>query len=349
MKFTEYKPVIGAIMGDGAGIGSEIIAKSAAEGALTSQARPVIIGDYRQLKRGMEIAGADFPVEVKDTIEEAVKYAKEQEKVVIYDTKAFDGYQVPMGELSALCGKDEAENMARAAEYCKKGLIEGICFAPNNKSAMKMAGVHLNGMVDFLADLFEYTGVKGEININGSAFNARVTGHIPAKDVSAALSVDKIMDTIHMSCDVLKRFGIKDPKVAVAALNPHGGENGTCGTEEIEIIGPAVEMAKKEGISITGPLAADTLFGQLFGGKYDLAVTMSHDQGQIAFKLINFSQVVTVYGGIPYPVGTGAHGTAYDIAGRGEAENGAYITAYGIVTQMCKVAMMKKSREEKEK
>ncbi|WP_243009047.1 4-hydroxythreonine-4-phosphate dehydrogenase PdxA [Clostridium sp. AM58-1XD] len=346
MELTTYRPVIGVIMGDAAGIGSEIIAKAAEEGSLTKEARPVIIGDYRQLERGMEIAGADFPVEVKDTIEEAVKYASEDKGIVIYDTKFLDAYAVKLGELSAECGKDEAENMALAVKFCRLGLIEGFCFAPNNKSALKMAGYHLSGMVDFLAEMFEYRGIKGEININGAAFNARVTGHIPAKNVSAALSVEKILDTLHMSYDTVKRFGIEKPRVAVAALNPHGGENGTCGTEEIDIIAPAVETARKEGIDITGPLAADTLFGQLFAGKYDLALTMSHDQGQIAFKLINFDRVVTIYGGIPYPVGTGAHGTAYDIAGKGVAGHRAYVTAYNIVVQMCKVAAAKKCQEQ---
>jgi 4-hydroxythreonine-4-phosphate dehydrogenase len=332
---TWQRPVIGLTMGDAAGIGSEIIAKAAACGALTKEAQPVIVGDKRQLEQGMRIAKVTFPYKAVEYFEQALG----ETGIVLLDTHSLDASKVRMGELSAECGKDSGENMRRAAEAVKSGFLDALCFGPNNKAAMKMAGYSFHGMVDLLAQFFAYSGDSGEINVVGHAFNARVTGHIPISDVSAELSVEGILKAIHLSNKTVRMFGIAQPRIAVAALNPHAGDNGTCGKEEITLIKPAVDAARAQGLDVTGPLAADTLFVSLFKDRYDIAVTMYHDQGQIAFKLKDFDSAVTVYGGIPYPVGTGAHGTAYDCAGQGVASPGALISAYQILTRMAKTRM----------
>ncbi len=332
--------VLGLVMGDAAGVGAEIIAKALFSGKLQKEAVPVVIGDIRQLRLGMRQADAAIDVVPAKSLEDACAIALKEaaygrcERIAVFDTGSLDADHVTVGQVSAVCGEDAARNMRLAAEGCMKGLLDGFCFGPNNKTSLKMAGYHLNGMVDFLAGLFGYEGPKGEININGEVFNARVTGHIPVQDIPRELSEEKILRTIRLLWDTLLRFGKRPPRIAVAALNPHGGENGTCGREELDVIMPALERARKEGFPASGPFAADTLFGKLFKGEYDGAVTMYHDQGQIAFKLINFDQVVTVYGGIPWPVGTGAHGTAYDIAGKGIADPGALTAAYRTVARM---------------
>jgi 4-hydroxythreonine-4-phosphate dehydrogenase len=146
-----------------------------------------------------------------------------------------------------------------------------------------------------------------------------VTSHIPFKQISEKLSVGKIKAVIGLLHETLKRAGFDNPRVAVAALNPHCGEDGLCGREEIEIIGPAVEEARSEGLPVTGPYSADTLFVSAMNGQFDGVVTMYHDQGQIALKLMDFEKAVTALGGLPYAVTTPSHGTAFDIAGKGIA------------------------------
>jgi 4-hydroxythreonine-4-phosphate dehydrogenase len=162
----------------------------------------------------------------------------------------------------------------------------------------------------------------------------RVTSHIPLKDVASQLSEKRILDAISLAHKTVTSFGVKQPRIAVAALNPHGGESGKCGTDEIEIIEPAVKKANEQGMNALGPFPADTLFIRTFDGEFDSVVTMYHDQGQIAMKLKGFEWGVTVVGGMPYPIATPAHGTAFDIAGKGLAKTSAFENALKLTVQM---------------
>jgi len=159
----------------------------------------------------------------------------------------------------------------------------------------------------------------GEMNVVNNLWTSRVTSHIPLKQVSENLTVRRIKGSISLAHATLKRAGFDNPRLAVAGLNPHCGEDGLCGTEEIEIIGPAVEEAKEEGIHAAGPFSADTLFVEAVNGTFDAVITMYHDQGQIALKLMSFETAVTILAGLPYAITTPAHGTAFDIAGKGIA------------------------------
>ncbi len=330
-KYLHGKPVIGVTLGDASGIGPEIVAKAAAKGLLEQYAQPIIVGDERVLKRGMEIAKVTFEYKVASTIEEAVKLSG----VVLLDTRSIDAYRVELGEVNPLCGKDSATNIGSCVEYCKQGHIEGISFGPNNKKAMKLAGFALHGAIDLLSNFFEFKGSRGEMNVLDHVFwTSRVTSHIPIKDVSQNLTIEGILNSIDLVHKTLKRAGVNNPRIAVAALNPHGGEGGTCGLEEIEIINPAVEQLESKGINVQGPFPADTLFIKLFKGEFDVAVTMFHDQGQIAMKLKGFDNGVTVMAGLPYPVTTCSHGTAFDVAGKGIANPGAWENAYILAAKM---------------
>lgn len=333
------KPVIGVTMGDAAGIGSEIVAKSASKGLLIQYAQPIIVGDERLLKKGMKIAKVDFDYQVAHTIQEAVKL----KGLVLLDTGSIDPDSVEFGQISILAGEDSATNIGLCVGYCKQGFLEGICFGPNNKKAMKMAGFKLNGAIDLLSNFFGYTGYRGELNVLDTVWTSRVTSHIPIKDISQRLTVDNILNCIDLANNTLKRAGITKPRIAVAALNPHAGEGGTCGLEEIEIIGPAIAQAKLKGIFADGPFPADTLFLKLFNGEYDIAVTMFHDQGQIAMKLKGFDSGVTVMAGLPYPVTTCSHGTAFDVAGKGIANPGAWENAYILAAKMAAVDRLTKA------
>lgn len=335
--YLHSKPLIGVVLGDAAGIGPEIVVKTVAKGELLQYAQPIIVGDERVLKRGMEIAKVSFDYKVASNIEEAVKLSG----IVVLDTKSLDGYSIELGEVNSLCGKDSATNVGACVEYCKQGLIEGISFAPNNKKAMKLAGFSLNGAIDLLANFFEFKGNRGELNVLDHVFwTSRVTSHIPIKDVSQNLTITGILNSVDLVHKTLKRAGINNPRIAVAALNPHAGEGGTCGLEEIEIINPAVEQLKQNGINVQGPFPADTLFIKLFNGEFDVAVTMFHDQGQIAMKLKGFDNGVTVMAGLPYPVTTCSHGTGFDVAGKGVANPGAWENAFILAAKMASIERM---------
>jgi 4-hydroxy-L-threonine phosphate dehydrogenase PdxA len=327
------KPIIGVPMGDPAGIGPELVAKAAAKGVLTEYAQPIIVGDERVLKRGMEFAKVHFEYIKAYTIEEAVRLSG----LVLLDTQSFDGYRVDMGMVSENCGLEAATNIKSCVEYCKRSLIDGICFAPNNKAALKLAGFVLHGAIDLLSTFFEARGHRGELSVLDNIWTSRVTSHIPIKDISQNLTIDRIINSINLINKTIISSGIENPRIVVAALNPHGGEGGTCGREEIEVIEPAVEIAKQNGVNIFGPLPADTLFMKLFKGEYDAAVTMFHDQGQIAMKLKGFDNGTTVMAGLPYPVTTCSHGTAFDVAGKGIANPGALESAYEVVAKMARI------------
>jgi 4-hydroxythreonine-4-phosphate dehydrogenase len=199
------------------------------------------------------------------------------------------------------------------------GTIDGICFMPLNKVALHLAGMGHNDELTWAKARLGYDGPSGEFNVVRGMWNARVTSHVPLKDVAGLLSVERIADAVTLADRTLKRAGFPRPRIAVAALNPHAGENGMIGREEIDIIQPAVARAQSMQIAAEGPFPSDTMFLKVRDGQFDCAVSMYHDQGQIAIKLLGFDEGVSVLGGLPVPVTTPAHGTAFDIVGKNVA------------------------------
>lgn len=317
-------------MGDAAGIGPEIVAKVAAKGFLEEWARPILIGDRTVLERGMRDTGCSFPYKAVEAIEEALK----TEGLILIDTHSRNAADVEIGRVSVENGKEEGDLLVDCIRYCQAGLIDGFCFAPLNKGAMKLGGYHFDSEHEMFAHYFGVKDHFGEMNVLGDLWNIRVTSHIPLKDVCANLTVPKIMETLELGFTTLKRAGIESPRLAMAAVNPHGGDSGTCGREEIEILAPAVELARKQGKNVMGPFPCDTLFLRAFKGEFDGVVTMYHDQGQIAIKLKGFEHTVTVSTGLPNAVTTPAHGTAYDIAGTGKCVTSTFEDAYRIAAKM---------------
>ena len=173
------------------------------------------------------------------------------------------------------------------------------------------------------------TGPHGELNALDNLWTSRVTSHVALKEVSGLITRERVIAGIELAHTTLVAAGVAQPRIAVCGLNPHNGENGSFGREEIDVIGPAVEEARRRGLPATGPFPADTIF--LRAKEVDAIVTMYHDQGQIAMKLMGFSRGVTVHGGLPIPIATPAHGTAFDIYGQGKANLGATQAAFDIV------------------
>ena len=323
------KAIVGITLGDASGIGPEIVAKLCVKGYFTQYFRPIMIGDVRVFEDGLRIIGAEYPHYVIKDVDEA-NWSKGQP---ILDLGDQDPALVTMGKTSAYCGIGDVDQIVKACELCKEGKIAGFLYAPLHKGNMKDSGMKFESEGELMAHCFGVKGLYGEINVLENIQTVRVTSHIPLKDVSANLSKERILECIRLAHDTCKGSGIAEPRVAVSGLNPHNGENGKCGTEEIDIIIPAVEAARAEGMNVEGPFSADVVFMRAFRGDFDTVVTMYHDQGQIALKLRGF-EGVTVGGGQPYPIVTPAHGTAYGKAGKGTAATKAIENATDLLYKM---------------
>ena len=202
----------------------------------------------------------------------------------------------------------------------------------------KADGSHYESEHHYIAHLLGHTAPFGEINAVGKVWTTRTTSHIPVKDVSEHLTPTSIGRAIELMYTTLRHAGVVQPKIAVAALNPHAGENGTCGREEIDVITPAIAAANERYHTdrITGPYPMDTLFIKAFRGDFDGVVTMYHDQGQIALKVVGFDEGITIAGGFALPIVTGGHGTAYDIAGKNIVHTAAFENAVKMCAQMAR-------------
>ncbi len=241
-----------------------------------------------------------------------------------------------IGIANAESGAYVLGTLRTAAESIKRNEIDALVYAPLNKQAMKLAGMMEEDEMHYLANQLGYTGYMSEINVCDGLFTIRVTSHVPLSAVAGLITHERILNATRLIHRTLVANGYPSPRIAVAALNPHAGEGGLMGTEEITTIGPAIEQAKVEGIAAEGPFPADTVFLAARAGRFDAVVTMYHDQGQIATKLLGFDRGVTIHGGLPLPVTTPAHGTAFDIAGKGIASVNALREAFGVAVRNCR-------------
>ena len=321
---------IGLLLGDAAGVGPEIVAKLLTSPELHDKFKVLVIGDARVLESGLSVTGRELKYYC---VSGASEIDWDQAEVPVYDLKDLDPARVQVGVGSAYCGASDISMILTACALCAEGTISGFCFAPLNKSNMKLAGMRFASESELMADYFGVHAGYGEVNAIGDLVTVRVTSHIPLKDVSTSLSVENISSTIQFGNMICRQLGKQSPRIAVSGLNPHNGEGGLFGREEIEVIMPAIELMKKEGYDVHGPFPADVVFMRAFDGEYDAVVSMYHDQGQIALKLRGF-EAVTIAGGQPYPIVTPAHGTAFDIAGRGIASTKATEKALDLLGKM---------------
>ena len=330
---TQQKPVIALTLGDPAGIGAELIARLLARPEATQQANIVLVGDEWLWREGQRVAGVQVATQPVDSIE-AVRGRPDTGAPAWLGMQTIEPGQVHIGRAEAAGGASVLRVLNACMDAARDGHVDAICFAPLNKYAMKLGGL---GHDDELHHFAQYLGVTGyfcEFNTLGDLWTSRVSSHIPLKDAASYLSQERIQQATQLIYRSLQAAGVAAPKVAVAAFNPHGGDGGTCGREEVDIIAPAVAALNAQGLAIAGPFPADTIFLKARDGEYQAIVTMYHDQGQIAIKLMGFSKGVTVQGGLPIPITTPAHGTAYDLAGRGLADVNATYNAFRIAARM---------------
>lgn len=312
---------LAVIPGDPNGIGPELLARLLDDPATSRRASLVVVGDRHVIESGFAAAG----LELKPNAFQL----REMETISPDD--------ITPGEATRKGGKSILATLTRALEMAAAGEVDGILFMPLNKTAMHMADIGHEDEIRWMAAWWgDRAGPVGELNIMAGLWSSRVTSHVPLKDVASMITEASVLGAIRMLDRSLRASGIDRPCLGVAALNPHAGDGGNFGSEEIDIIAPAVARAQKLQIKVDGPYPSDTVFLKARAGDFDGVVTMYHDQGQIAMKLMGFDGGVTIHAGMPVPIGTPAHGTAYDIVGQGVASTKSTFNAFEILTNMAK-------------
>lgn len=326
-------PVVALTLGDASGIGPELIARLLSQTGITANANIVLLGDLWLWQEGQDIAKMKVATQSVQSLAEVRGRADTSLPAFLaVDTIAKE--QVQRSQPLAACGASVLKVLNLCMDGTQSGEVDAICFAPLNKFAMKQGGLKHEDELHHFAQYLGVTRYFCEFNTLGDLWTSRVSSHIPLKDAAGMLTTERIVDAARLIYQSLQASGTAEPKVAIAAFNPHGGDGGSCGREEIDIIAPAVAELCATGFPVDGPFPADTIFLKARDGLYQAIVTMYHDQGQIAIKLMGFSKGVTVQGGLPVPITTPAHGTAYDIAGKGQADVNAMLNAFHIAARM---------------
>ncbi len=304
---------IGITMGDPAGIGPEIVARVLGEG---SPCPCVVYGDAAALGRAARLVGASFDIAVLDTPGEGSS-GSDVAHVVEAATVSAD---LVMGRVSAEAGAAAYAFITRAIDDALAGRLSAIVTAPINKDALRAAGVHFPGHTEILADRSGTTDFAMML-ANDELRVLLVTIHLSLLDAIKAVTPVSELRAIRLAHAAMRGFGFEAPRVAVAGLNPHAGENGLFGREDLDIIAPAIAAARAEGIDASGPWPGDTIFMRARRGEFDVVVAQYHDQGLIPVKYLGIDHGVNITVGLPFCRTSVDHGTAFDIAGRGIADH----------------------------
>ena len=321
-------PRIGITMGDPAGIGPEVVLKAVAEEEVRRACIPVIIGDAQllahtartlDLQSGYDIVRADEPF-------------PEHSEPVIYHLGNIHGFIEP-GIESGAAGKAAGGYIEAAVELCAAGSVDAVATAPINKRALFLGGYSFPGHTEFFAHL---TGAE-EYAMAFVAGNLRIvliSTHVPLAEAIRLVERDRVLKIITLANRELQRWGIERPRLAVAALNPHGAEGGLFGVEEASEIMPAIDAGRRDDINVQGPFSADTVFLRASRGEFDAVVACYHDQAMIPVKCLSFGEAVNVTLGLPFIRTSVDHGTAFDIAGKGLAEHSSMVAAIKLAAEL---------------
>lgn len=335
MKKNELnKPLVAVTMGDPSGVGPEIIAKALADPQICRVCRPLVLGDQAAMERAISITGARIGLKL---VSGESSFAGLSDNVVnLLPLSELSHVDMEFGRPSPKAGDAVYRYIKEAAGLCLSGKAAAMATAPINKEALNRAGHEYPGHTELLAEL---TGAKEFVMmLAGERLRvALVTIHEAIADVPALITRDRVLSTIRTVHKDVGRYFRKDPRLAVLALNPHSGEGGLFGNEEKDIIGPAVDTARNEGIDAVGPLSADTLFHFAARGDYDAVVCMYHDQGLIPLKLLHFDDGVNITLGLPIIRTSVDHGTAYNLAGTGRASEASMVAAITMAARMAAI------------
>ena len=298
-------------IGDIAGVGPEIVVKALNYPEVYEWCNPVVVGERTALERALQVTGMSLNLqEITDTKSYEYKYGI----IPFFNLKNVVASEVEFGKVQRKAGKAAFEFIEKAVELMKEGQADAIATTTINKEALKAAGIPYIGHTEIIGSLL---GVEDPMTM----FQVRnlkvffLTRHLSSKDAIAAVTEDNVYRYIKRCYHGMQNLGFDNPKLAIAGLNPHSGEHGLFGWEEVNEIMPAVERAKKEGILISGPIGADSVFHIALKGGFDAVISLYHDQGHIATKMVDFERTISVTIGIPYIRTSVDHGTAFDIAG----------------------------------
>jgi 4-phospho-D-threonate 3-dehydrogenase / 4-phospho-D-erythronate 3-dehydrogenase len=327
---TGTKPRIGLTIGDPAGIGPEVTLKAALEEDVLAACAPVIIGDAQYLShwarifglsRGFDCVNADAPIPL------------DQNTPIIYNLNNIPG-SIEMGREQAECGRAAAQFIETASRLCLTGSLDAMVTAPINKKSLYLAGYPFPGHTEFLAQLTQ-TDEFAMAFITPMLRVALLTTHVPLADVPGYVKKSGIENLIRLVYRELTAYGLDRPRIAVAALNPHGGEGTLFGFEEASEMIPAIESCRElDGIDVSGPHSGDTIFMRAARGEFDIVISCYHDQGLIPVKCLSFGEAVNVTLGLPFIRTSVDHGTAFDIAGQGKADHSSMVAAIKLAAEL---------------
>lgn len=310
------KPIVAITMGDAAGIGPEITAKALNYSNIYDICRPVILGDFRVMSAIVKMCNLGLKVNKINDLKEC-KF--EFGSIDVLDFENVNPENFKFGEENPVCGKAAVKYTLEAGKMALENKIQAMVSAPLHKGAMKAAGFNYEGQTQILGELTKSENY-GMILVLESLNILMYSTHMSLRKACDKVTYDGVLKKIILANEGLKFFNKKNAAIAVAALNPHSGEGGLFGTEEIDYILPAVNQAKEQGINVTGPIPGDTVFVRAKKGEFDMVIAMYHDQANIVMKILGFGEVVTLLAGIPIIRTSTGHGTAFDIAGKNIAK-----------------------------
>jgi len=317
-------------MGDPAGVGPEVAIKALAGPGVHDCSRPLVVGDLQTLRRAAGLVRNPPGLRAVAGPEEARFQAG---TVDVLDLHNVDRDAVRPGEVSAEGGRAAVEAVLKALELAVAGRVAAIATGPLNKEAIRLAGYPFIGHTEILAEM-THTARSTTLLATGPLRVVHVTRHVPFREIAGLITRESVLDTLRLTDQGMRAWGLPQPRLGVAALNPHGGEGGILGDEELRAIAPAVRDARAEGINALGPFPADSIFVRALHGEFDAVVAMYHDQGHIPIKVHGFEDSVTVTLGLPVVRTSVDHGTAFDIAWKGVANESSMRAAIRLAAQL---------------
>ncbi len=309
------RPLIAITMGDAAGIGPEITAKALASEQIYRICRPLVVGEGIIMREAIRLTGKPLNLRSVETVTEV---QGKSGTIDLLDLHNLERSEVVPGQICAACGRAAVEYIVKAARLAQGGEVQALVTAPINKEAIGQAGYGEVGHLELLAHLTGATEYATML-VAWPLKVVHLTTHYSLRKACDMVTRGRILAKLKLTHESFQRWGIKHPRLAVAALNPHAGEGGLFGSEELEEIKPAIEEAQKLGVDARGPFPADSVFKRAIDGEFDVVLAMYHDQGHIPIKVYDFERSVSVALGLPFIRTSVDHGTAFDIAGKGIA------------------------------
>ena len=326
----EYRPLLAITMGDAAGSGPEIVTKALVDLQTRAVCRPVVIGDAATMRAALKVTGVLGEIRAIAKLSEALF---RNGIIEVIDLHNIQLDRLTRGQVDPMAGKAAFEYIKLAADLALDGRCDAIVTSAINKEALNKAGYHYDGHTQLLAELCGAPDVAMML-VSGQLRITHVTTHVSLRQAIEQVRPERILTVLRLTNEALRQMGIDEPRIAMAGLNPHAGESGLFGDEELKYITPAIEAARCQGMDIVGPFPPDSVFLRTSEGQFDAAIAMYHDQGHIAIKMLGITQGVNVTLGLPIIRTSVDHGTVFGKAGKGTADPTSLIQAIKLATVM---------------